>query len=144
MRVYVDTSALLALYQRHTKTDEVEAWCREAKIIISRLALVEFRSAILKFTRRREITLKQARELIGAFRKDLSRYLIRELSPDTWRVAGDLVERYSPERDFRSLDAIQLATAKTLPRSSMVTHFITLDTHPLADVARQEGFSVKP
>jgi len=144
MRVYVDTCALLALYQNHPRTREVEAWCKDAKLVISRLTLVEFRSAIFNHKRRKTITLKQARDVIHAFRQDLGKYMIREIGTDTWRMAGDLIEKYAGDRNFRSLDAVQLATAASLPRSLAVEYFVTLDVHPLADVAEQEGFAVKP
>ena len=143
-RVYVDTSALLSLYQRHSRTEEVEAYCSGAAIVISRLALVEFRSAILKYKRRKEITLKQAREVIEAFRRDLRKYRIVEINYETWRIAGKLIEKHSPERDLRSLDAIQIAAALSLPTRKSVHHFVTLDLHAMANVAELEGLNVRP
>ena len=144
MRVFIDTCALLALYQNHPRTREVEAWCKDARMVISRLTLVEFRSAILSHKRRNEITLKQARDVIEAFRQDLGKYVIREIGTDTWRLAGNLIEKYSGDRNLKSLDAVQLATAASLPRSLSISYFVTLDTHPLAGVAEQEGLAVKP
>jgi len=144
MRVYVDTSALLALYERHPETEAVEAYCLNARILISRLTLVEFRSAVLRNKRKGNITLSQARQIIEALRRDASKYLLAEITPTILRRACDLVEKYSAGRNLRSLDAVQLAAAVELPRRLSVVHFVTLDTHPLADIARHEGFSVKP
>src|SRR5438445_12250754 len=111
MRVYVDTSALFALYQSHPQTYEVEACVKGAKIVICRITLVEFRSTVYKVVRNGGLKLPEARALVDAFRKDLQKYLIEEIKTDIWQAAWELIENHGRALNLRSLDALHLAAA---------------------------------
>jgi predicted nucleic acid-binding protein len=144
MRVFLDTSALIVLYHAEPKTLQVEAYAKGAKIFISRLALTEFRSAVHRIVRGGSLTLHSGRALVEAFRKDLGTYLIQEIDTNVWRESAELVEKYGSTINLRTLDAIQLATAKRINARNSVKDFVTLDVHGLSQAAEAEGFTLRP
>jgi predicted nucleic acid-binding protein len=144
MRVFLDTSALVALYHQEHGTAQVEAYAKGAKIFISRLALTEFRSTLFRLVRGRILRLHEARALIDALKKDLQKYTIQEIDMNVWKESSDLIERLGDKINLRSLDALQLAAAKKTDQRSSVREFVTLDNHGLSQAAGAEGFTVRP
>ena len=144
MRIFLDTSALVVLYHGEPKTFQVEAYAKGARIFISRLALTEFRSTVYKLVRGGSLSLHAGRGLVEAFRKDLGKYQIQEVDTNVWRESADLVEKYSSKINLRTLDAVQLASAKRVDARNSVKEFITLDVHGLSQAAKAEGFTIRP
>lgn len=144
MRVFVDTSALFALYQSQAKTYQVEACVKGAKIIISRIALLEFRSTVYRVVRGGKLRLTEGRALVEAFRKDLKNYVIEEMGTKLWQEAWELIENHGRTVNLRSLDALHLAAAINAHRRQSLQAFVTLDNHGLAQAARASGFKVMP
>jgi predicted nucleic acid-binding protein len=144
MRVFIDTSALVALYHPEPKTLQVEAYVKDSRIFISRLALVEFRSAAFRLVRKGTLKLHEARALVDAFRKDLGKYHIQEINLQVWAESVSLIEKHASKIDLRSLDAIQLAAAKMASQRNSIRDFVTLDVHGLAQAAEAEGFLRRP
>ena len=144
MRVFLDTSALMALYHREPKTLQVEAYAKGSKIFISRLALTEFRSALFRLVRANVLKLHEARALLEAFRKDLGKYRIQEIDMRVWTESLALIEKHGSRINLQSLDALQLASAKSAANRNPLREFVTLDVHGLAQAAQAEGFTVRP
>ncbi len=144
MRVFLDTSALVVLYHQEPKTLQVEAHAKGSRILISRLALIEFRSVAYRLVRGGGLTLHQGRALVEAFQKDLGRYEIQEIDMRVWAESISLIERYGSRIGLRSLDAIQLAAAKRANNRNSIREFVILDVHGLYQAARGEGFTVRP
>jgi len=144
MRVYVDTSALFALYQTQTKTYEVEACVKGGKIVISRLALLEFRSTVYRTLRSGQLKIAEARALVDGFRKDLATYVIEEMGLKSWQQAWELIEYHGKATNLRSLDALHLVAAINSHRRHSIQAFVTLDHRGLAQAARACGFKVMP
>ncbi len=126
------------------KTLQVEAYAKGSKIFISRIALTEFRSVLFRLVRNGVLRLREARALLGAFKKDLGKYRIQEIDMRVWTESMELIERHGSRVNLRSLDAIQLAAAKTASGHSSIREFVTLDVHGLAQAAQAEGFTVRP
>lgn len=144
MRIFIDTSALVALYHAEPKTRQVEAYAKGARIFISRVTLLEFRSAIFRLARGGLLRPHEARALVEAFRKDLAKYTIEEVNMRVWDEALGLIERHGAKVNLRSLDALQLAAAKKANDRNSIGGFLTLDMHGLAQAAAAEGFTVRP
>ena len=142
--MFIDTSALVALDHTEPKTRQVEAYAKGARIFISRVSLLEFRSAIFRLTRSGVLKQREAGALVEAFRKDLARYTIEEVNQKVWGEALALIEKHGAKVNLRSLDALQLASAKKANARNPIGAFLTLDVHGLAQAAQAEGFTVQP
>ncbi|HJS81855.1 MAG TPA: type II toxin-antitoxin system VapC family toxin [Nitrososphaera sp.] len=143
MRVYVDTSALFALYENHPKTYLVQASVSGAKIVISRITLLEFRSTVYKAVRSGKLKVSQARALVDAFRRDINRYILEEVKVPFWQTAWELIENHGSTVNLRSLDALHLAAALKSGESQPISAFVTLDGG-LTSAAKKCGFTVRP
>jgi hypothetical protein len=58
-----------------------------------------------------------------------------------YQSAGDLIGKHAMSRQFRTLDAIQLAVALHLHQLFPVDHFVCAD-HRICDVANLEGLAI--
>jgi predicted nucleic acid-binding protein len=110
LHVYIDTSALAKWYVREARSDDFEAWIREASApTISSLTLVEMRCLLARRRRAGSIDEQAASRAYGLFLEGIDRrYLTVETIDDTdVRAAAHLITRLSA-RSLRTLDAIHL------------------------------------
>jgi predicted nucleic acid-binding protein len=110
LTIYFDTSALVPLYVTEPLTEEVVARLGEAEVVyISRLAEVEFYSAVARKRRLGEITLESCQLLADALRRHLSSgvYTFLHVTDEDFELASEFLRRF--ETSLRTLDALHLA-----------------------------------
>lgn len=140
---YLETSALVKLYVREPGTDRLLTLTSppgENRLVILSLAQIEFRSAVRRRERSRDIPPRIASQLLDAFRRHVEgRFETLAIDDVLLDISAGLVDRYS----LRAFDAIQLAgylvLRKTARREAPV--FVCADRELLA-VARREGLPV--
>ncbi len=126
MKAFLDTSSLVKLYHQEEGADFVmEALSNDVEeILLSELAVLEFRSALWKKIREKEIEEKVAIEVIQCFHKDRDNFQWILLQSDIVESASYLLMKYG-SYGLRTLDSLQLATALTLREEKCI--FLTSD-----------------
>ena len=111
---YIDTSALAKRYIDEAGSSEFDAFLgRWPRVLISRLAVVEFRCVVQRRRRAAEIDAAYERAAMADFADDIrSGYFQVEPLSDRHAIAAhDLVGRLSGH-SLRTLDALHLAIAQ--------------------------------
>jgi len=126
MKAFLDTSSLVKLYHQEEESDFVmKALSSDIReIFLSELAILEFRSALWKKIREREIEEKAAIEVIKCFQGDAGNFQWILLQSDIVDSASDLLMKYG-NCGLRTLDSLQLAAALTLRDEECI--FLTSD-----------------
>lgn len=126
MKAFLDTSSLIKLYHKEEGSDSVMNSLSNdiREIFLSELAILEFRSALWKKIREKEIKEKTAIEVIKCFQNDGDNFQWIMLQSDIVESASYLLMKYG-NRGLRTLDSLQLATALTLKDEECV--FLTSD-----------------
>ncbi|MBF0239187.1 MAG: type II toxin-antitoxin system VapC family toxin [SAR324 cluster bacterium] len=127
MMAFLDTSSLIKLYHHEDGSD----WIMETlshnqieDIFLSELAILEFRSALWKKVRVKELEETSAIEVIQCFQNDKDHYEWIALQDDIVVPASKLLMKYG-NRGLRTLDSLQLASALSLKEKNGV--FLTSD-----------------
>ena len=144
-RYFFDTSALVKNYHVESGTPQVRAilGTTGSEFFISRLSAVEMLSGFAGKVRTGVLSSTDYGTLRKGFFADIRRKThkpLRVLNAH-YQLAGDLIGKHAMSRQFRTLDAIQLAVALHFHRSFPLDHFVCADQR-LCDVARLEGLSV--
>lgn len=140
---YLETSALVKLYVREAGTERLLALATPSggnRLAILALAQVEFRSAVRRRERNREIPSPIASQLLNAFERHVAgRFLIQMVTDFVLDTACMLVDRHA----LRAFDAIQLAGYIVLKtaRGADVPVFVCSDQELLI-AAKREGAPV--
>lgn len=143
-RLFADTSALIKLYRTEPDSAAVQACVTEDDdLIISQLALLEFRSAFAVHVRMRLLSSGDASTYVAAFLGTLSRYEVVDLEPAIAARASLLLDAYAVSHGLRSLDAIQLASALAANAAQPLDALLTTD-QAMATIAVTEGLTIKP
>ncbi len=126
MKAFLDTSSLIKLYHQEEGSDHVmKALSSDIReIFLSELAILEFRSAIWKKIREKEIQERAAIEVIKCFQNDVDNFHWIMLQSDIVESASHLLMKYG-SCGLRTLDSLQLAAALTLKDKECV--FLTSD-----------------
>lgn len=126
MKAFLDTSSLIKLYHTEAGSDFVlNALSNDIRdIFLSELAILEFRSALWKKMRVKEIKENTAIEVIKCFQNDSDNFHWIMLQSDIVESASYLLMKYG-NRGLRTLDSLQLAAALTLRDEDCV--FFTSD-----------------
>lgn len=106
---YLDTSALAKLYVQEAGRDRVEALIGACDAVAT--SVIAYPEVCAVFARRRasgEITDEQHARMVADFRQDWAGVNEIDLTPEVYRVAGDLVVAHPR---LRAMDAIHLASA---------------------------------
>jgi len=144
-RYFFDTSALVKDYHVESGTPQVQAILGQAgsEFFISRLAAVEMLSGFAGKVRTGAFTSTDYGKLRRRFFADVRRKMVRPLRVLNahYQLAGDLIGKHAMSRQFRTLDAIQLAVALHFHRTFPLDHFVCADQR-LCDVALLEGLAV--
>ncbi len=144
-RYFFDSSALIKYYHNEPGSPEVQRILGEvaSEHFLSRLAWVEILSGLAKKVRLGVLTVLDYATLQHRFRADINQQLLRPVGMFNahFEAAGDLIGSHGLSRQLRTLDAIQLAVALRLHRSSTVDHFVSADQR-LCDIAALEGLAV--
>ena len=144
-RFFFDTSALVKNYHVESGTPQVQAilGTSGSEFFISRLSAVEMLSGFAGKVRTGTLSSTDFGILRRRFFADIRRKMFRPLRVLNahYQLAGDLIGKHAMSRQFRTLDAIQLAVALHFHQSFPLDHFVCADQR-LCDVARLEGLSV--
>jgi predicted nucleic acid-binding protein len=140
---FLDTSALAKLYVREAGTEmmlRLAAQPDRPNLVILSLSRVEFRAAVQRRLRSRELTKDNASAALAAFNEHLSSvYVVQHVTEAIIDRALDLVDKH----DLRAYDSIQLAACLTLPvpQTEGRATFTCADVRLLA-AAEEEGWPV--
>lgn len=126
MKAFLDTSSLIKLYHQEEGSDSItKAISNDVEeIFLSELAVLEFRSAIWKKIREKEIEETAAMEVMSCFHSDHDNFQWILLESDTVESAAHLLMKYG-KNGLRTLDSLQLAAALTLKDEECI--FLTSD-----------------
>ena len=139
MIAFLDTSALVKLYHEEDSSLEIENEISKVEeIYLSGIAELEFRSAVWKKVRTKEIDEIVANTVIEAFEDDFDKYSWVEIDSESLQSSKDLLMRYG-QKGLRTLDSIQLSSAVALKNTNC--QFITFDLR-LRSFFQEEGLSV--
>ena len=143
--IFFDSSALGKHYHHELGTPRVDQLLSEPshRPIITRLTVVEIQSIFAKKVRTGLITQADFQLLCRRFRGDVRRrkLLVVRLTSPYFQAAEQLMRRLGPTKNFRTLDALQLAAALDLHAKAQMDQFICAD-HALCAVASAEGLTV--
>jgi predicted nucleic acid-binding protein len=126
VKAFLDTSSVLKLYHKEEGSEELENYLEDniEEIVLSELAILEFRSAIWRKVRMNEIEDEVAKEVMSYFEEDYKSFTWLKLHNNIVKSASELLMKYGT-KGLRTLDSIQLASALTLKYSECV--FLTSD-----------------
>ena len=114
MTDYVDTSALMKWYIAEPLSSDFEAYLADRSgICISRLTVVEFRCALARRRRSKEIDSRYESDAVNTFDSDVRRGYLQVLPIEDARFtdARKLIDQLGV-LPLRTLDALHIATAK--------------------------------
>lgn len=140
---YLETSALVKLYVYEIGTERMLRLAADDsghRLAILSLAQVEFRAAIRRRLRNREVTASEVDALLELFRQHSEgRFLVQPVSDSLLDVACALLDVYA----LRGYDSMQLAGYLTLQSISGAEEpiFVCAD-QALLSAARNEGCPV--
>jgi predicted nucleic acid-binding protein len=143
-RRYLDTSALVKLYVPEPNSAAVQAEVFGAgELLISELALLEFRSAIYGMVRSGRVTAADAAATFATFAATASSYMVLPMGSQAIRRAQTLLDLYAVGQGLKPLDALQVAVAEIENQVTLVDVFISTDVVQ-RHVALLTGFVVRP
>jgi len=121
MKVFLDTSSLVKLYHQEEGTDELLAFLAEGvyEIWLSELTMLEFRSALWKKVRTRELGKNVAVRVMNCFNDDHDKFRWVHLELPITRIALSTIMKYGA-KGLRTLDSIQLACALFLEAEDLI------------------------
>jgi uncharacterized protein len=144
-RYYFDTSSLVKNYHVEAGTTLVQQLLCDAnsEFFISRLAAVEILSGFAGKVRTGVFSSTDHGKLRRRFLADVWERVVRPIRVMNahYQLAGELIGKHAMSRQFRTLDAIQLAVALHFHRSFPIDHFVCSDQR-LIDVVRLEGLAI--
>jgi predicted nucleic acid-binding protein len=142
---FFDSSALIKLYHPELGSQRVAAIFGTAgrRIIVSRLAGVEFHSALALKSRTGHLDRAGSATLRFRFLNDVAIGAIElvELSESHYSAAERLIVRHGDTKGLRTLDAIHLALALDVHLHAGLDAFVAADK-ALCEVANLEGLAV--
>lgn len=134
---FLDSSALSKRYLAEYGSAWIDTLCTDDTIAVASIVTVELTSAFARRAREGHITVTQRDDLLRAFLTDRSDMLVQRLTNSIIQQATTILLTCPPSIALRSLDAIQLASAKhAFDRARQdgiwVGLFVSADTRLLA------------
>ena len=122
--MYLDTAILVKLLVRESDSPYYVNLVDGEVVWSSQLALTECFSALLRKERERAISAAHRRRALAQVERDVtaSRLNLVPVSPDLLVSANAILESCHPEVALRSLDAIHLAAARSIPSGPLCTN----------------------
>jgi uncharacterized protein len=142
---FLDTSALAKLYHQEQGSETVEGWAADhtIQIWLSDLARVELHSVFVRKVREGELAEAALQTVLECFREDLSsRFHIVLFTEDIIERAILLLLEYGKRRPLRTLDALQIASAKAVESNSLT--FVTADRQLFAAASELFPHTINP
>ncbi len=139
--VFLETSAVVKLYVPEVGSAGLRGFLSDAThVVISRLTVPEFASAVLRRRREGGLSLTDADLILTTFDSDLPRFTVAPLDDALALEARALLAKHSTV-PLRTLDALQLACALRFSRVAPgAWHLATSDRRLLA-IAPAESFT---
>jgi uncharacterized protein len=115
MKAFLDTSSLVKLYHQEIGSEPILKTISSniKSIILSEIAILEFRSAFWKKIRQKELSEETAVKVIECFENDYAKFQWIIVDSDLIHSASELLMHYG-SKGLRTLDSLQLACALTL------------------------------
>ena len=136
MILYLDTSDLVKLYVQEKNSEKTRGLVKSCEVITtSIISYVEARAAFARKLREEGIKDKTYRQIIADLDSDWENYFVLNLSEDIAKSAGNLSEKYG----LRAYDALHLASALFLKKSSSLTLVFSCSDNRLKNAAQSEG-----
>ena len=132
-RVYVDTSAYLAILLGESKAEDVERRAGRAQLVSSSLLVLEVKRTLVRLSRERRLSPEKHQEASERFQADLDGFFLRDLTLELCRS-----NIFPTVQVPRSLDLVHLRTALSLHAEEPLEAFLTLD-HSQRLAARELG-----
>lgn len=140
MIIFLDTSALVKLFQAEEGTQKVIDWVQKAQgITLLDLARLEFTSALQRRFRNQEITLEDMALLKEGFQERWSSFRIQPLNRKVIDEAEILLEKYGSVFGLRALDALHAAAFQLIAEKNW--YFVAADFN-LCEVISDLGFNI--
>lgn len=140
MIIFLDTSALVKLFQAEEGTQKVIDWVQKAQgITLLDLARLEFTSALQRRFRNQEITLEDMALLKEGFQERWSSFRIQPLNRKVIDEAEILLEKYGSVFGLRALDALHAAAFQLIVEKDW--YFVAADFN-LCEVISDLGFNI--
>ena len=140
MILFFDTSALLKAFQKEAGTEKVIELLEnnENEIVISELTKIEYKSALYRRFRNKELNENSLIELIINFNEFTETIEIEEINSFTIKKAEELIHNQG-KSGLRTLDAVQFASFVLV--ENKVKKFVCADTR-LCDIIEKEDYKV--
>ena len=127
MRPYLDTSALVKLYDPDPDSAQVADWVRSnhAPFLVTSLHQFELTNALALKVRRGETSAVAFAEWRSLFASDLRLGILTPVSPEwtsVWKQGEELSTQFTPELGTRSLDVLHVAIALELSCTTILTN----------------------
>lgn len=136
MILYLDTSDLVKLYVEEKNSDKIRLLVKNCGVVTtSIISYAEARAAFARKLREKGFDEKSYRQVVMDLDYDWENYFVLNLSEDIVKSAGNLSEKYR----LRGFDALHLASALFLKRSSMLSIVFSCSDIRLKKAARSEG-----
>jgi len=114
MKAFLDTSSLVKLYHQETGSETILKTLSNIKaVVLSEIAILEFRSAFWKKIRQKELPEETAVNVIACFENDYDKFQWIIIDSNVIHSSAGLLMRYG-SKGLRTLDSLQLACALTL------------------------------
>lgn len=140
MIIFLDTSALVKLFQAETGSENVLRWVKSANIThLLDLARLEFRCALHRRYRNQELTLDEMALLNAGFEERWASFHIFPLNSRVVDEAEQLMKAYGKHIGLRSLDALHAGAFSLVAEKNW--HFVAADKN-LNTVISDLGFKV--
>lgn len=140
MNLFFDTSALVKFFHEEEGTNVVTTLILDPnnQIWIVELAKIEFRSAVFRRFRNKELTVEKLEQALTWFEKQITTFHIETLGRAVVNEASSLLDRYGKTYGLRTLDALQIG-AFSLIAEEQDWCFVTADP-TLLEVAKALEF----
>ena len=116
MKILIDTSALVKLFNEEDGTDSVTRLIEKNKgdLFISELTVLEFTSALQRLLRAGFISKDNLEIAMDAFKKELLRFHFSPVNKTVIKEAEKLLIKHGHAIGLRTLDSIQLSSFSLL------------------------------
>ena len=141
MTLYLDTSALLKFHIEEQRSDTVRQLMGSGQtLVMSRIGYPEARGGLARAHRAGRLDAEAYTAAVRTFETQWADVVVVEMSAAVSQLAGDLAARHF----LRGFDAIHLASALTLQRSSDEPVTFSAWDDRLIGAADSEGLTVAP
>ena len=145
-RYFLDSSALVKCYHQESGSSDLERLFLgpDNRFFIFRLALVEVHSSFARLVREGVFTESDFGKLISRLEADVTSGVLAVAAVSSRRLeaASFILRTHGLANNVRTLDAIQLATARALHGRSPLAAFVAADKKLLKSAAVACGFTV--